>query len=88
MFRQPEKTNSPVTAIPEDDANIGGIIITYSAKNVGLLDALAEIARQAHIDIYLTDIGIMFCQMNKPPFPNEKSEKGEVWKIIYKSSAK
>ena len=49
---------------------------------------LAEVARQAHLDIYLTDVGFVICQTGDPPFPNGKAENGEVWKTIYKANMK
>ena len=73
---------------PEIAANPERIIITYSGKAVPFLVALAEVARQAYLDIYLTEIGIVICQIGDPPFPNTKAKEGEVWKTIYKSKAK
>ena len=59
--------------------------ITYTAENVAYLDLVAELARQAHMDAYLTSIGIMVIPEGQAPFPNSKSEKGEIWMTLRKS---
>ncbi len=87
LIKHPGKPGSPATTYPNNAANPGGLDITYSAKDVHLLDAMTEMARQAQLDIYLTDVGIVICQMDDPPFPNAKSGKGDVWRIIYKSGS-
>ena len=59
-----------------------GFTISYEAKNVPLLTALAEVAKQGHVDCYLTDVGVVICQPGDAPFPNIKADKGKVWKAI------
>ena len=58
--------------------------INYSAKNVGLLTAMEEIARQAHLDVYLTNVGIVICGPGESPLPVGKMDGEEVWKTIHK----
>ena len=83
--KQAGKNEAP-DSVPPSSAE--SIKITYSAIAVPMLLVLAEVARQAHLDIYLTDVGIVICQIGDPPFPNGKAEKGEVWKTIYKATEK
>ena len=66
---------------------LGLTTITYSAKSVPFTTLLAEIARRANLDVYVTGVGIVICQGGDTPFPNSKAEKGEVWETIYKSKA-
>jgi hypothetical protein len=75
------------------DSNAGGLEpvepnlvpkINYSAKEVGLLTAIEEIARQAHMDVYLTNVGIVICPLGDPPLPVGKTDGEEVWKTIHK----
>lgn len=87
LTKRPGQADQNTTTDPGIPANPGSIKITYSGKSVPLVVALSEIARQAHLDIYLTESGIVICQMGDPPFPNGKAEKGEVWKTIYKSKS-
>ena len=58
--------------------------INYIAKNVGLLTAMEEIARQAHLDVYLTNVGIVICGPGESPLPVGKMDGEEVWKTIHK----
>ena len=58
--------------------------INYRAKNVGLLTAMKEIARQAHMDVYLTNVGIVICGPGESPLPVGKLDQEEVWKTIHK----
>ena len=58
--------------------------INYRAKNVGLLTAVEEIARHAHMDVYLTNVGIAFCRAGDPPLPVGKMDGEEIWKIMHK----
>jgi len=60
------------------DSNAGGLDpvepsqvpkINYSAKEVGLLTAMEEIARQAHLDVYLTNVGIVICPSGEQALP-------------------
>jgi hypothetical protein len=58
--------------------------INYRAKDVGLITAVEEIARQAHLDVYLTNVGIVICPPGEPPLPVGKMDGEEVWKTIHK----
>lgn len=59
--------------------------INYSAKDVGLLTAIEEVARQAHLDVYLTNVGIVICHPGESPLPVGKGPGEEkVWKTIHK----
>lgn len=58
--------------------------INYSAKDVGLLTAIQEIARQAHLDVYLTNVGMVICKPGESPLPVGKMAGEEVWKTIHK----
>jgi len=58
--------------------------INYRAKDVGLLTAVEEIARQAHLDVYLTNVGIVICGPGEPPLPVGKMDGEEIWKTIHK----
>jgi general secretion pathway protein D len=58
--------------------------INYSAKDVGLFTAMEEIARQAYLDVYLTNVGIVICGPGESPLPVGKMDGEEVWKIIHK----
>ncbi|MES2997685.1 MAG: hypothetical protein V4733_12845 [Verrucomicrobiota bacterium] len=60
--------------------------MTYSAKNVRLLDFVREIARQGEMDAYLTSVGIIFVPEGSAPFPNAKVEQGGDWKILRRDS--
>lgn len=60
--------------------------ITYKADDVRYLDLVAEIARQAALDAYLTSVGIMVVPEDQPPFPNAKAKEGEIWKTLRKAS--
>ena len=60
--------------------------INYRAKDVGLLTAVEEVARQAHLDVYLTNVGIVVCRPGESPLPVGKMDGEEVWKIIHKES--
>ena len=82
LTKQPKTNDKNTTTDSGIAANSEAIKITYSAEAVPILVALAEIARQAHLDIYLTEVGIVICQIGDPPFPNDKAEKGEVWETL------
>jgi len=58
--------------------------ITYRVKDVRLLTAVEEVARQAHLDVYLTNVGIVICPPGEPPLPVGKMNGEEVWKTIHK----
>ncbi|OYV06591.1 MAG: hypothetical protein CFE26_05460 [Verrucomicrobiales bacterium VVV1] len=58
--------------------------INYRAKNVGLLIAVEEIARQAHVDVYLTNVGIVVCRAGDPPLPVGRMEGEEIWEVMHK----
>jgi hypothetical protein len=60
--------------------------INYRAKDVGLLTATEEIARQAHLDVYLTNVGIVICGPGESPLPVGKMDGEEVWKTIHKEA--
>lgn len=60
--------------------------INYRAKDVGLMTAVEEVARQAHVDVYLTNVGIVVCLPDDSPLPVGKMDGEEVWKIIHKES--
>ena len=60
--------------------------ITYAAENVRLLDLLGEIARQAGLDSYLTSDGVVLLPEGSKPFPNPKSNEGDVLKVIRKTN--
>ncbi len=60
--------------------------IRYRARNVGLLTALEEVARQAHLDVYLTNVGIVICQAGDPPLPARKMEGEEILKTLHQES--
>jgi hypothetical protein len=59
-----------------------GKIEHYHAKDVPLPVALAEICRVSGFDAYITSCGIVICPRGQAPFPNSKSEKGEIWKKL------
>ncbi len=61
-----------------------GPMINYRAMDVGLLTVIEEIARQAHLDVYLTNVGIVICGSGDPPLPVGKMDGEEVWKTIHK----
>jgi hypothetical protein len=60
--------------------------IHYRARNVGLLTALEEVARQAHLDAYLTTVGIVICRAGDPPLPVGKMEGEEILKILHQEN--
>lgn len=60
--------------------------IRYRARNVGLLTALEEVARQAHLDAYLTTVGIVICRAGDPPLPVGKMEGEEILKILHQEN--
>ncbi len=60
--------------------------IRYRARNVGLLTALEEIARLAHLDVYLTTVGIVICQAGDPPVPVGKMEGAKILKTLHQES--
>jgi hypothetical protein len=88
LTKRPKQADKNEAPNPVPSSSAESIKITYSAKAVPILVVLAEVARQAHLDIYLTEVGIVICQIGEPPFPNAKAEKGEVWKTIYKATEK
>ncbi len=66
------------------DENTGARRIHYIAQNVTLAQLLTEIGRQAHLDVHVTDVGIIMCMPGHPAFPNGKAEKGEITKTLYR----
>lgn len=58
--------------------------INYRAKDAGLLTAIREIASQAHLDVYLTNVGIVVCGPGESPLPVGKMHGEEVWRTIHK----
>jgi hypothetical protein len=85
------KSSSPSVA-DKYDAEVGPgewsqvPMINYRAKDVGLLTAVAEIARQAHRDAYLTNMGIVLCRQGEQPLPVGMMDGEEIWKILHKES--
>jgi hypothetical protein len=59
--------------------------INFSAENVPYFDLVAEVARQAQMDAYLTSVGFMIIREGALPFPNAKAAEGEIWKVIRKT---
>lgn len=59
--------------------------ITFSAENVPYFDLVAEVARQAQMDAYLTSVGFMIIPEGALPFPNAKAAEGEILKVIRKT---
>lgn len=60
--------------------------IRYRARNVGLLTALEEVARQAHLDAYLTNVGIVICRAGDSPLPVGNMEGAEILKTLHQES--
>jgi hypothetical protein len=60
--------------------------IHYRARNVGLPTALKEVARQAHLDAYLTTEGIVVCQAGDPLLSVGKVEGGKILKTLQRNS--
>ena len=56
--------------------------ITFSGENVSYFDLVAEVARQAQMDAYLTSVGFMIIPEGALPFPNTKASEGEIWKVV------
>jgi hypothetical protein len=80
---QPKRREGdPVPALAEDK-DPGQRRITYVAKNVTLTQLLTEIGRQAHLDVHVTDVGIIMCAPGHPPFPNLKAQEGAITKTLY-----
>ncbi len=52
------------------------------AENITLTQALVQTCEAADADAHVTSIGIVVCPQGTPPFPNFKSESGEVWKKL------
>ena len=52
------------------------------ATNISFHDAIVKCCRMANADAYVTSVGIVICQKDQAPFPNIKSETGEVWKKL------
>jgi hypothetical protein len=61
--------------------------VNYAARDVPLLDVLSEVARQGHLDAYLTSVGIILAPEGMPPFPNPKATEGQVWKVLRKAES-
>lgn len=64
--------------------NAGVPRFRYVAKNVAMIQLLSEFGRQAHMDVHVTDFGIIICAPGHPPFPNAKVEKGKIIKTLYR----
>jgi len=62
-----------------------GFKITYKARNIPLLEALAEVTNQGNVDCYLTDVGIVICQPGDAAFPNSRAAKGKILKTIHRA---
>lgn len=56
--------------------------VDYSGKNVTLDTALREIGKITLHDVYLTSAGIVIVPRGIPPFPNEKADKGEIFRKL------
>jgi hypothetical protein len=56
--------------------------VDYSGKNVTLDTALREIAKITNHDVFITSAGIVIVPKAIPPFPNEKADKGEIFRKL------
>lgn len=83
IISQPKRREgAPAPALAEDN-DPGQRLITYVSKNVILTQLLTEIGRQAHLDVHVTDVGIIMCAPGHPPFPNPKVQEGSITKTLY-----
>jgi len=87
LINQPERKEVAASTELGGGGNGQGIRINYDARSVRVTDALAEIARQAQLDLYVTSVGIVICPKAQAPFPNAKAERGEIWQTLYKVAA-
>ena len=83
ICRPKNREGDPVPALTKEK-DPGARQINYIAKNVTLTKLLIEIGRQAHLDVHVTDVGIIMCTPGHPPFPNAMAQKGEITKTLYR----
>lgn len=72
--------------VPGTEAANSPAKIRYRARNVVLLTALEEVARQAHLDVYLTTVGIVICRAGAPPLSVGNMEGAEILKTLHQES--
>lgn len=56
--------------------------IDYTGKNVTLDTVLREIAKTTQNDVFLTSVGVVIVPAGNPPFPNEKADRGEIYRKL------
>ena len=56
--------------------------IDYTGKNVTLDTVLREIAKTTQHDVFLTSAGVIIVPKGNPPFPNDKADKGEIYRKL------
>jgi hypothetical protein len=56
--------------------------VDYTGKNVTLDTVLREVAKTTNHDVFLTSAGIVIAPKGSPPFPNEKADKGEIFRKL------
>lgn len=67
---------------PPDAKDLRHQKVDYSGKNVTLDTALREIGKATLHDVFLTSAGIVIVPKAIPPFPNEKADKGEIFRKL------
>jgi len=56
--------------------------VDYTGKNVSLDTVLREIAKITQHDVFLTSAGVVIVPKGNPPFPNEKADRGEIYRKL------
>jgi|GEM_PF-2428336 len=87
----PSKKGAVIIIIPTEPINPklktdkeDPILITYHARKVSVTKVLIEIAKQGKHDLYLTSTGVVFCPIDKAPFPNRYAKKGVILDTLHK----
>jgi hypothetical protein len=74
--RKPGENNDGLDSSNRAQAQV--LAINFKAKNITMTDALVQISAKVKLDVYITSVGIVICPQGEQPFPNFKSQKGEV----------
>lgn len=62
--------------------------VSYSTTKTSLASLFRDLATSLHIDIHITEVGVVITPAGKPPFPNGKSEKGAILKSYHPAKLK